>query len=188
MEAVISDGNGGWYIGGSFTYVNGIARNKLAHIKPDGTLDDLFNLDPDDTVHAFALDAAENTLYIGGRFQTIGGVAIQRLAAVNTLTGAVKTDFSPTTIGNTVRALVVVSDSIYMGGNEFVGLQKLDKHTAVQLHNFQADYSVHVLLLDGTILYVGGAFTAIDGKARDSFAAIDTDTETVTGFKPKHLL
>src|SRR2546421_1299111 len=34
-----ADGDGGWYIGGTFTSVGGVARQHLAHIFSDGTLD-----------------------------------------------------------------------------------------------------------------------------------------------------
>jgi trimeric autotransporter adhesin len=39
VKAVVSDGNGGWYIGGDFTAVGGVARSRIAHIKPDKSLD-----------------------------------------------------------------------------------------------------------------------------------------------------
>lgn len=38
VRAVTSDGQGGWYIGGSFTYVGGLARSNLAHILADGSV------------------------------------------------------------------------------------------------------------------------------------------------------
>jgi hypothetical protein len=37
--AVTSDGNGGWYIGGRFDHVGRVARNGIAHIRSDGSLD-----------------------------------------------------------------------------------------------------------------------------------------------------
>ena len=39
VQCVASDDHGGWYIGGLFTSVAGVARRFLAHILPDGTLD-----------------------------------------------------------------------------------------------------------------------------------------------------
>ena len=32
VRVVVSDGNGGWYIGGDFTKIDGFERNRLAHI------------------------------------------------------------------------------------------------------------------------------------------------------------
>jgi len=38
VRAVASDGSGGWFIGGDFTYVGDSARNRLARINSDGTV------------------------------------------------------------------------------------------------------------------------------------------------------
>jgi hypothetical protein len=38
VYAAVSDGNGGWFIGGGFSSVGGAERNKLAHILPDARL------------------------------------------------------------------------------------------------------------------------------------------------------
>ncbi len=35
VSAIASDGSGGWYIGGQFTSVGGVARSNLAHVGPD---------------------------------------------------------------------------------------------------------------------------------------------------------
>src|SRR3972149_3575021 len=43
VEAVISDGNNGWYIGGSFDKVGSKNINYLAHILSDGTVDPTFD-------------------------------------------------------------------------------------------------------------------------------------------------
>src|SRR5262245_1691229 len=37
--ASTSDGAGGWFIGGEFTFVGGVPRKNLAHIRADGTVD-----------------------------------------------------------------------------------------------------------------------------------------------------
>jgi hypothetical protein len=44
VNAVIADGNGGWYIGGTFTSVGGVTRNNIAHISSDYTVDSTFAL------------------------------------------------------------------------------------------------------------------------------------------------
>src|SRR5262245_21574945 len=38
VRAVASDGAGGWYVGGEFGQVGGVARGSLAHILADGTV------------------------------------------------------------------------------------------------------------------------------------------------------
>jgi hypothetical protein len=39
VQAAVSDGSGGWYVGGEFTTVGGVAHSRLAHILSNGTLD-----------------------------------------------------------------------------------------------------------------------------------------------------
>ena len=39
VNAVASDGSGGWYVGGYFTYVAGSSRKYFAHINSDMTVD-----------------------------------------------------------------------------------------------------------------------------------------------------
>jgi len=42
IYSTISDGNGGYYVGGQFTRVNGVSRTNLAHILSDGSLNPNF--------------------------------------------------------------------------------------------------------------------------------------------------
>jgi hypothetical protein len=69
--ASVADGSGGWYIGGSFTSVGGIARNRLAHILADSTLDPNWNPDSDNQIIALLLSG--NTLHVLGTFTSICG-------------------------------------------------------------------------------------------------------------------
>ena len=88
IRAVISDGQDRWYIGGRFTYVGGLWRPNLAHILADKTVDPSFNAtagDPLNLVEALAL--AQSTLYVGGRFASMGGRTRRGIAAVSAATG-----------------------------------------------------------------------------------------------------
>ncbi|HVE67712.1 MAG TPA: delta-60 repeat domain-containing protein, partial [Solirubrobacteraceae bacterium] len=81
VRAVVSDGAGGWYIGGSFTWVGGQRRLALARIRSDGTVDTTFAPAVADIagnpgeVNALVLSRpgpdGARTLYVGGRFRQI---------------------------------------------------------------------------------------------------------------------
>ncbi len=71
VNAAVSDGSGGWYVGGSFTTVGGVAQKYLAHILSTGTLDSSWNPNLNDAVYTLAFDG--NTLYVGGWFTRIDG-------------------------------------------------------------------------------------------------------------------
>ena len=83
VYAVVPDGAGGWYIGGSFTQINQTPRNRVAHINSDHTLDLNWNPDADSTVYALALSHDGQTLYVGGDFTSIGGQTRNRIAALD---------------------------------------------------------------------------------------------------------
>src|SRR5437763_8907139 len=86
VDAVIADGSGGFYIGGDFTHVGGLARSDLARIVADGSVDPSF--DPDANGPVSALAVAGNRVFVGGDFTAIGGRTRHRIAAVDSVTGA----------------------------------------------------------------------------------------------------
>lgn len=105
VKAVVSDGAGGWYIGGDFTAVGKQRHLGLAHIKPDGSVDSGFNpavtgaFGAGGMVNALAFSPASKTLYAGGRFAGVEGAAAAHvnLAAFNAQTGTVIEEFAPGT-------------------------------------------------------------------------------------------
>lgn len=66
VGAVVPDGRGGWYIGGRFWRVGGLARTNVAHLDRDGHVDRSWHPRLDGVVRALAL--SEGTLYLAGRF------------------------------------------------------------------------------------------------------------------------
>ena len=40
----VPDGKGGWYLGGSYIYIDGQSRGRMTHVRADGTVDDAFFL------------------------------------------------------------------------------------------------------------------------------------------------
>jgi len=69
-------------IGGGFTVVNGVGRNRLARLNPDGTLDTEFQnglSGPDNNVNSIAL-RRDGTMLIGGAFTTVNGVVAPYIA------------------------------------------------------------------------------------------------------------
>jgi uncharacterized delta-60 repeat protein len=78
--ALQSDGK--IYIGGYFTNVNGVARNRVARLNADGSLDNGFLnglAGADDFVGGLAVQR-DGKLFIGGRFTSVNGVAATNAA------------------------------------------------------------------------------------------------------------
>lgn len=83
VRAAVSDGSGGWFIGGDFTVVGRTTRNHIAHINVDGSLDTSWNPNADQAVYSLALSPDRNYLYVGGDFANIGGAARSRIAKLS---------------------------------------------------------------------------------------------------------
>ena len=81
----VSDGAGGWYIGGEFWQVCGVTRNNIAHILSDGTLDASWNPNANSGVAALAVSGS--VIYAGGWFTSIGGQTRNYIAALDATTG-----------------------------------------------------------------------------------------------------
>ena len=71
VEAVASDGAGGWYVGGQFGAIGGVPRINLGHVLADGSVS-AWNPNPvGGDVRAIAVSGS--TVYVGGSFSEIGG-------------------------------------------------------------------------------------------------------------------
>ncbi|MGE3479884.1 MAG: chitobiase/beta-hexosaminidase C-terminal domain-containing protein [Gammaproteobacteria bacterium] len=188
------------YIGGDFTQVGAAARGRLAALNAaDGAVISTWNAngegDANGNVHALALSPDGRTLYIGGDFTAVGGVARNHLASVNAATGAVL-PWDPGTDG-TVRTLALSADgaTLYAGGDfTTAGGQPRQGLAGLQTVNGKAtDWdpavtggAVFDLVLADDTLYAGGSFSQIGGAARSNLAALDTtvDADMATGWNP----
>ncbi|MCA8917522.1 MAG: putative Ig domain-containing protein [Planctomycetes bacterium] len=184
LLAVIPDGTGGWYLGGSFSQVAGTARAGVARITAALALDATFSADVVGTVRA--LELTGGVLYLGGTFTSVSGQARSNLAAVDASSGAIQS-WNPGA-NSTVYALETDGSSIYAGGNfSQLGGSSRNNAGAVSttgtLTGWQpplpAGGEVRSLLLDGATVYIGGGFTSMTGfGTRNRFAAVDATTGT----------
>ena len=192
VTSSVSDGNGGWYIGGSFTKVGDYTRNHLAHINADGSVDQNFDPNVNNVVNSLFLSGT--TLYAGGSFTTVNGSTTRnRLAAFDTTTG-IATSFDPNITGNNVGTLLLSGNTLYAGGNFTTvnGITTRNRLAAFDITtgiatSFDPNMggTVGALLLSGTTLYAGGIFTTVNGSTtRNRLAAFDTTTGIATSFDP----
>ena len=185
------------YVGGSFTRatdVDGrvVTRNRLAAV--DAASGALLAWDPgaDKTVYAIAVSGT--TVYLGGDFTRVGGVARTRLAAVSS-GGAGAVLAWNHRADKQVRALAASSSRLYAGGL----FAAVDGSARPRLAAFSlssgaldggwrpsADGPVHALRVgfSGTRVYVAGLFTELGGDPAHAYAgAVDAASGAVdTGF------
>ena len=189
VKAVVPDGSGGWFIGGTFTKIGGTALTNIAHLNPDLSPDTGWNANlVGSTVNALALDSGR--LYIGGTFSKINGLALQGLAGVDATNPVVT--WNPL-LGGSVNALQVTNGLVYAGGNIYnVGnsnnqnLAAISTSTALanSFNPSTVDGQVNALFVIGSIVYVGGQFTTIGTKSKNRLAALDINTGIATSWNP----
>jgi hypothetical protein len=105
-------------LAGDFTKVNAITHNRLARVDTTtGALDASFTPSINNSVRDIELDAANNTLYVAGRFSNVGGSARAKLAGINLTTGA-PTALSLTNITGDLAAVTLDgAGGLYVGGS-----------------------------------------------------------------------
>lgn len=186
VNAAVPDGAGGWYLGGGFSYVGGIPRRNLAHIRADHTLDP-WNPSPDDVVSALAVSG--DTVFVGGNFTSVAGIARNHLAAISI--GGGLYDWNPGADGQ-VLALSLSGGELYAAGTfTTIGGQSRNRVAAVSTATGladawdpNADSDVDALVVDGGTVFVSGNFTNVGGQARNHLAALDPVSGAATGWNP----
>jgi hypothetical protein len=199
-------GNGAIYLGGEFTSMrpagaplgtNEVTRNYAAAIDADTGA--LLNWNPDVNGKVYSVLAIGNTVYLGGKFTTVGGVARTNLAAVDATTGAVKS-WAPKAAG-AVRVIVQgPNGNLFVGG----GFGRIDgqqrkkiaeitpsgdvtpwKVTVGQVSGFACPPRCNPVVFtidfstDGQTVYFGGHFGLVNGETRREAAAVSIDNGSI---------
>ncbi|HXJ65324.1 MAG TPA: hypothetical protein VNN79_16335, partial [Actinomycetota bacterium] len=194
VDAVVSDGVGGWYIGGGFGQVGSVERHNLVHVLSDKTVDP--NFDPNANGNVLALAVSGSTIFAAGSFSHIGGVDRNNIAALDAITGNA-TPWNPNA-NATVSALAVSGSTVYAGGafngTDSIGgadrnfIAALDATTGnATSWNPNANNSVFALAAAGSKVYAGGFFNgthSIGGADRNRIAALDGTTGEATSWNP----
>ena len=185
VRAAVSDGTGGWYIGGSFTAVGEQPRSNLAHILADGSVG-AWAPATDGVVFDLLVNAGK--VYIGGGFGLVNGTLRSRLAAVDAVSGALDPFWQGATNapGNTYISMHLIGDTLFVGGsigavtaNSILYTRSNLLACSVSSGNVlpwapQASASVTGLWAAGDTLFMVGNFTTIDGTPRNRCAAVST--------------
>ncbi len=183
-------------IGGNFSTLapNGgpsVARNRIARLNPDGSVDLAFDPNAADVVNAIALQV-DGKILIGGHFDQVGGQARKRFARLDPITGT-PDSFNPIA-GNDVFAIAVQSDGKILLGGKFdkIGstsrkrIARIDPNTALpDSFNPNAPNDVLSIVIEpsGNVL-VGGRFDSIGGQNRRRIARLDAVTGLADAFNP----
>ena len=197
VQSVALQPDGKILIGGLFTSYNGTARNRIARLNADGSLDTGF--DPgagaNSTVQSVTLQP-DGKILIGGSFSSYNGTARNRIARLNA-DGSLDTGFDPDAgANNTIQEVVKQPDGKILIGGEFTSYNGTAHNRIARLNangsldtgfnpGMGANGSVRTLVLnpDGKIL-IGGLFTSFNGTARNRLARLNADGSLDAGFDP----
>lgn len=193
VNTVIPDGQGGWYIGGSFYLTqNGNLRTSAAHI------DSLGNILPwnpylgtGSIVNQLALSDS-GTVYIAGNFTEVRFQSRSNLAEVDAITG-LPTPWKPAITGGQVLSLVVKDSLVYINGM-FSGVGGLPRNklaavrrttgAATSFNPGIVGSSLAKMALKDSLLFIGGVISSLGGQARNNMASVNIYTGSVTGWNP----
>lgn len=198
VQATAVQADGKIVIGGPFATVNGTARNQVARLNPNGSLDTTFNPSgtaANGTVYAIAVQA-DGKIIIGGGFTSYNGTGRNRLARLNT-DGSLDTTFIPGTGANDlVRAIALQSDGKTVIGGDFTSYNGTTRNSIARLNldgsldtTFDPGLGANNIVLTATVqtdgrTIIGGLFTSYNGTPRNFIARLNTDGSLDTNFNP----
>ncbi len=177
------------YVGGHFNNINTQERHYLAKLdKTTGTVDGTWVPNPNDVVYAIAfyLDGINWDVYVGGNFNTIGGLPKPKIALLNDTNGSADGDFAVPFSEGVVRSIIVNSDYLYIGGgfvinytNEFMeeitvtNLAKITRGGTINGEwRFQSNSAIYSVAETMADLFIAGLFTNLDDKSINYAAKI----------------
>ncbi|MBK9656973.1 MAG: delta-60 repeat domain-containing protein [Rhodanobacteraceae bacterium] len=122
VDVITPTADGGMLIGGSFSLVQGVARNGLAKVKADGTMD--LDWDPQlsgqsVSIRAITMDGA-GAVFVGGQFASVDGFSRNDLAKLDP-SGELDLNWNPALTGGTVRDLEIIGSQLYVARFDFSG-------------------------------------------------------------------
>jgi len=199
VYSIVVQSDGKILIGGEFTTVGGSGRNRIARLNDNGGLDTGFNPGvsggASPVVYSVAVQA-NNFVLIGGDFTTVAGQTRNRVARLEA-DGDLDGNFNPDTPNGPVRSLALQQDGKVVIGGDFTTVGFFNRNRIARLNaggtldaDFQnslsgADAQVYSVAVqsDGKVL-IGGAFTSVNGTARNQIGRLNGDGNLDDSFRP----
>lgn len=205
VRAMIAQTDDRLVIGGAFTTVNGVVRNRICRLTGDGSVDTSFNPGggADGPVLALAetFIAGQRKIVLGGAFTVVNSLPRNGVARLNN-DGSLDTSFNiGTGVNGTVFAVATYpTNSIFAGqtliGGDFTEVNGVARGRLARLNGdgsvdaffdttLGANDVVRAITIqpDGRIL-VGGSFTNYAGVTMNHFARLNSDGSLDPTFTP----
>lgn len=192
VRSMAIDSVGKIIVGGGFTFYNGAARNGVARLNTDGSLDTTFVTTGSgfsSTVYAVALEPSGKVI-VAGAFTNYNGVTANRIARLN-VDGSLDTSFAPTGTGlsDTAYSIAIDSNNRIIVGGLFL---TYDSTTVNRIARLNSDGSLDASFVSGTgfndgvygysavkifanKIYIGGDFNTYNNFYSPYLAVLDFD-------------
>lgn len=176
------------YLVGNFTTYLGTTVNRIVRLNANGSIDTSFNAGTGiaSLVHTMAIQP-DGKVIVGGAFQTVQGVARNRIARLNA-DGSLDTTFLPGSgASGGVRALALEPGGKIFIGGDFVTYNGFTVNRIARLHSGGALDTTYQSVpgTNGTVynlkvqpdgkLVIGGNFSLIQGVSQGRIARLTTD-------------
>jgi uncharacterized delta-60 repeat protein len=149
IDAIAMQPDGKMLIAGSFTSVDGQARERIARLNSDGTLDSGFNANLSGQISTIALQT-DGMILVGRSFTSIGGEPRNHLARLNS-NGTADSSFNPFT-DESVNALSLQSDGSVLLGGYFTSVCGVSRNHLARLSNPTTATQSLAASIDGTVV------------------------------------
>jgi uncharacterized delta-60 repeat protein len=197
-EAVLQP-DGKIVIVGMFDIASAAARNRIARLNSDGTVDITFNpgSGADASVHAVALQG-DGRILVGGAFSTINGSSRRGVARLNA-NGSVDSSFNPGgvgAVGGAVHDLLLLENGQMLIVGDFTSYNGVPRNRVALLNadgtldqSFNPGSGPNRVVYtvarqrDGKFL-IGGDFTTVSGANRNRIARLNADGSHDAEFRP----
>ncbi|MCF6324663.1 MAG: chitobiase/beta-hexosaminidase C-terminal domain-containing protein [Gammaproteobacteria bacterium] len=171
------------FIGGAFSSVGGVTRERLAAIDSStGILSSSFNTGSDAAVRDMVLSADGETLYVGGDFTSVGGQSRNHVAALKTTTGSARSwnpDINGSSSTTAVHDIELSPNErvLYVAGEfETIGSTVRNNVGAIDVAsgddtgwNPSVGGVVYTIALNGDTLFIGGDFANVNTNSQNIF-------------------
>jgi uncharacterized delta-60 repeat protein len=201
INATILQSDGKIIIVGWFTFYNGSARNRIARLNADGSLDETFN--PGTGANNYVYTASiqsDGKIIIGGDFNSYNGTASNHIARLNS-DGSLDVTFNVGTGAEDgeesedyVWTTAIQSDGKIIIGGYFTSYNGTARNCIARLNidgsldntfnpGTGVNYGVRTISIkDNGKIIIGGWFTSYNGTAINCIAQINEDGSLDSGF------
>lgn len=194
VSSFIRQPDGKILVCGSFTSFNGVTKNRIVRLNPNGTIDAAFvtGTGADSVIECVALQN-DGKIVIGGQFTKFNGVITKYLARLNA-DGSIDTSFDTSTGFNShVYSVAVQADGKILAGGNFTNYNSVSKNYIVRINpDASTDESFattgfnnivyKILLSDDHKIFVGGKFNRYNNVIKNGIVKINEDASIDEAF------